>query len=153
MLQFLSKHLIILTMNFSLLNCLLLKFISDYLNFRKQKTKIGSTFNDYLNILFGVPQGCIIGPLSFNIYTVICFFQIDTSEFSSYADHNIPFASWQNYEKLINHLLSTLNRMFEWYPENYFKAKQKGNLFLSPFSNKEITIANYNIAKSNSENY
>ena len=36
-----------------------LKFISAYLNFWKQKTEVGSTFSDYLNILFGVPQGSI----------------------------------------------------------------------------------------------
>ena len=40
--------------------------------------------------------------------------------------------------------------MFEWYRENYFKANaDKCHLFLSPFSNKEMTIANYNIASSN----
>ena len=129
-----------------------LKFISAYLNFRKQKTKVGSTFSDYLNILFGVPQGSIAGPLFFNVYTCDMFFQIDTSEFSSYADDNTPFASAQNHEKLIKSLQSTLNGVFEWYQENYFKANaDKCHLFLSPFSNKEMTIANYNIASSNSE--
>ena len=38
-----------------------LKFISAYLNFRKQKSKVGSTFSDYLNILSGVSQGFIAG--------------------------------------------------------------------------------------------
>ena len=129
-----------------------LKFISAYLNFRKQKTKVGSTFSDYLNILFGVPQGSIAGPLFFNVYTCDMFFQIDTSEFSSYADDNTPFASAQNHEKLIKSLQSTLNGVFEWYQENYFKANaDKCHLFLSPFSNKEMTIANYKIASSNSE--
>ena len=42
--------------------------------------------------------------------------------------------------------------MIEWYQGNYFKANaDKCHLFLSPFSNKEMTIANYNIASSNSE--
>ena len=42
--------------------------------------------------------------------------------------------------------------MFEWYQENYFKANaDKCHLFLSPFSNKEMTIANYKISSSNSE--
>ena len=41
-----------------------LKFISAHLNFRKEKTKVGSTFSDYLNIiLFGFPQGSTAGPL------------------------------------------------------------------------------------------
>ena len=80
------------------------------------------------------------------------FFQIDSSEFSSYADDNTPFASAQNHEKLIKSLQSTLNGVFEWYQENYFKANaDKCHLFLSPFSNKEMTLANYKIASSNSE--
>ena len=36
--------------------------------------------------------------------------------------------------------------------KNYFKANaDKCHLLLSPFSNKEMTIANYNIASSNSQ--
>ena len=50
------------------------------------------------------------------------FFRIDTPEFSSYADDNTPFASAQNYEKLIKSLKSTLDGVFEWYQENYFKT-------------------------------
>ena len=50
------------------------------------------------------------------------FFQIDNSEFSSYADDNTPFASAQNHEKLINSLQSTLIDLFKWYQENYCKA-------------------------------
>ena len=80
------------------------KFLSACLNFRKQKTKVCSTFSDYLNILFGVRQGSIAGPLFFNVYTCDMFFQIDTSKFSSYADDNTLFTFAQNHEKLINFL-------------------------------------------------
>ena len=38
-----------------------LKLVTVHLIFRKQKTKVGSTFSDHLNILFGVPQA---GPIS-----------------------------------------------------------------------------------------
>ena len=80
------------------------------------------------------------------------FFQIDTSVFSSYADDNTPFASAQNHEKLIKSLQSALNGVFEWYQENYFKANtDKCYLYLSPFSTKEMTIANHKIASSDSE--
>ena len=62
------------------------------------------------------------------------FFQIDSSEFSSSADDNTPFASAQNHEKLVKSLQSTLSGVFEWYQENYFKANAgKCHLFLSQF--------------------
>ena len=62
------------------------------------------------------------------------FFQIDTSEFSSYADDNTPFASAQNDKKLIKSLQSTLNCVFEWYQETYFKANaDKCHIFKSIF--------------------
>ena len=80
------------------------------------------------------------------------FFKIDSSEFSTYADDNTPFVSAQNHKKLIKSLRSTLKSVFEWYRENCFKANaDKCHLFLSPFSNKEMTLANYKIASSNSE--
>ena len=42
--------------------------------------------------------------------------------------------------------------MFESCQENYFKANaDKYHCFLSPFSNKEITVTNYNIASSSSK--
>ena len=44
--------------------------------------------------------------------------------------------------------------MFEWYQENYLKANaNKSNLFLSPFSNKEMTIANYYMQVAIPKNY
>ena len=128
------------------------KFISAHLNLRKQKTRVCSTFRNYLNIIFGVRQESIPGPHFCNVYTCDMFIQIDTSEFCNFADDNNPFASGQTHEKLKNSLQSTLDRMLEWYQENYFKANaDKCHLFLSPFSNKKMTTANYNIAGSSSE--
>ena len=45
-----------------------LMFISAYLKSRKQRTSIGSTFSDLLNILFGVPLGSILGPILFIVF-------------------------------------------------------------------------------------
>ena len=45
-----------------------LNWIFDYLAGRKQRAKISSSFSSYLNIFQGLPQGSILGPLSFNLF-------------------------------------------------------------------------------------
>ena len=44
-----------------------LKMIQDYLMNRKQRTKIDNAYSYWQNILYGVPQGSIMGHLLFNI--------------------------------------------------------------------------------------
>ena len=51
-----------------------LSFISVYLCNRKQKAKVGSEFSDFLNILFRVPQGSILGPILFIIFIADFFY-------------------------------------------------------------------------------
>ena len=42
--------------------------MSDYVSKRYRRVKIGSVFSSYLEILRGVRQGSILGPILFNIF-------------------------------------------------------------------------------------
>ena len=46
-----------------------LLWIKSYLSNRKQKIKIGDSFSEAVILLFGVPQGSVLGPLLFTLYT------------------------------------------------------------------------------------
>ena len=45
-----------------------LKVVNSYLSNRKQRLKINDKYSSWSEILFGVPQGSILGPLLFTIF-------------------------------------------------------------------------------------
>ena len=57
---------------------------------RKQRTKLNSTYSSLLEIIFGFPQGSILGPLLFNIFLIDLFFITEDTDIASYADNNTP---------------------------------------------------------------
>ena len=46
-----------------------LKWLTSYLSEHYQSIKFGSTLSDLCKLLFGVPQGSVLGPLLFSLYT------------------------------------------------------------------------------------
>ena len=83
-----------------------LKVIISYLKNRTQTTKVGASFSELLNIIYGVPQGSILGPLLFIIYICDLFIVNKDVNFSSYADDITPFITGMSFGQIIPELES-----------------------------------------------
>ena len=96
--------------------------LQSYLSNRKQRTKINDAYSKYCEILFGVPQGSILGPLLFSIYICDMFYDICDCDIASYADDNTPYASSSSLDPLINKLEESANNLFQWFGNNHMKT-------------------------------
>lgn len=65
------------------------RLLQSYSSNRKQKAEINSEFSLWEEVLFGIHQGSILGPLLSNIF--LWFFIMNDVDVVSYADGNTPF--------------------------------------------------------------
>ena len=63
-----------------------LKLIHNYLSNRKQRVRVNDSYSWWQDILFGVPQGSILGPLLFNTFPSDLFFTLNNTKTTNYAD-------------------------------------------------------------------
>ena len=118
-----------------------LKLVHSYLSNRKQRTKINSSYSSWLEIIFGVPQGSILGSLLFNVFLIGLFFIIENTDITSYADDNTPYISADDIDGVIKSLKETSATLFKWFSDNLMKSNtDKCHLLISTNSTVKMKI-------------
>ena len=65
-----------------------LSLLMEYLNSRKQRTKVRSPYTRWSEIKHGIPQGFMLGPLLFNKFINDLFFVIEKSDICNFVHDN-----------------------------------------------------------------
>ena len=105
----------------------------DYSIHRKLEIKTNKTFSNWTNILYGVPQGFILGPLIFNVFLCDLFLFRPVIDLISYADDNTPFAMGGSSElEVIYEIKSVAESLTLWFRNNCMRMNpDKFHLLLS----------------------
>ena len=108
----------------------------------------------WFQIIFGVPEGSILGPLLFNIFLADLFFIVNKIDIANYADDNTPYTSSNDVNGLIKSLEEASKELFKWFDDNLMKSNpDKCHLLVSTNDNVAIRIGKFQIENTKREKH
>ena len=115
------------------------KVLHIYLRIRYQRAKINNSLSSWGKIIFGVPQGSVLGPLLFNIYNNGLFYMTELPDACNFADDTTLHGCDSGLENFVNWLERDANLPTEWFDCNYMKLNEdKCHLIISGHKSEAI---------------
>ena len=104
--------------------------IHNYLTNCKQRTKISSSYSDCYDIVRGVAQGSILGPLFFNLFITDPFLFIKRTTICNFADDNTIYRCNINLQTILKDLKYDMQNILKWFKINSLKPNTKKFQFM-----------------------
>ena len=125
-----------------------LNLVNDYLSYRFQRTKIGS----WKEIILGVLQGSILGPLFFNIHLCNLFCIIEKFDIANFADDNTAYVTGDSISSAVKPLEEVACAIFRSFKDSEIKANaNKCHVLLNTSNELTNKINEVQIKNSRSE--
>ena len=99
--------------------------IQNYLSKRKQQVKIGSSLSEWLEIILGIPQGSILGPILFKIFINDLFLLIKERDGCNFADDTTLYKCGIVLDIVLENLEMDANIAINWLNDNKMVANPK----------------------------
>ena len=118
-----------------------IEWVRSYLVGRKQKVFANNMYSSYQNVLQGVPQGSVLGPLFYIMYANDISKTVKNCEVALYADDTVLFTANRDFDVSINSLQEDINALAGWCCNNGIRAnteKTKVMVFGSPNKLKKL---------------
>ena len=117
-----------------------LHIVQSYLSDRWQRTKVNTSFSSWEELLCGVPQGSVLGPLLFNIYLNDIFFQLVDTHVCNFADDTTLNACDLELRNVLKELEDNALTAIMWFENNYMKLNESKCHFLTSGSPEHLWV-------------
>ena len=117
----------------------------------KQRVRLNNTYREWIDILFGGPEGSILGPLLFNIFLCDLFLFLHDIPVANYADDNTPYCAGLKISDVLIKLENVAETLLQWFKDNRMKANPNKYHLLINITKESFQIKIGNETVSNSK--
>jgi len=121
---------------------IVLNLIMNYLTDRQQYVYVNNSNSFYSNVIYGVPQGSILGPLLFLLYINDLPNVLNFSKIIMYADDVVIWYSHNCLNIVTDIMNSEMKNIYNWYTENKLSINFSKSNYMIFHGNKKIIPSN-----------
>ena len=115
-----------------------LKLMQNYLCNRQQRISINGSFSDWTEAIAGFPQGSILGPLLFTIFSDGIFMFISKCNLLNYGDDNTVYSTGKELNWIRRNLEMDFMILHQWFHKNH--------MILNPGKCHYMVIGNWDLS-------